>query len=86
MPLGGGKYDKELEEVRKLVGLPMGEIATKPMGALLIVIGGKNGSGFSMAADVATTRRLPELLRTVADLIERTGAAEIDIRNAQKRN
>lgn len=60
--LGPGKYDDECTKVRE---------ATKSRGVLLAVFDGSKGHGFSVQADLETTLRLPEILRFIADQIER---------------
>lgn len=60
--MGPGKYDDLCTIARK---------ATRCRGVLLIVIDGKDGSGFSCQADLETTLRIPQLLREMADKIER---------------
>jgi len=59
--LGPGKYDD-------LTTLVMER--TKADGAILIVIGGALGHGFSVQADARTALNLPKLLRQIADDIE----------------
>jgi hypothetical protein len=66
MALGPGKYDKECTEVRSKTGAA---------GVLLLVFGGDRGNGFSCQSDIATLAELPEILRRVADDIERSGVA-----------
>jgi hypothetical protein len=61
MPIGPGKYDDACTAAR---------IATGATAILLAVIGGNNGSGFSLHAPPAIAKRLPELLRHIADEIE----------------
>jgi hypothetical protein len=63
MALGAGKYDDLCTQVRLAAG------AAK--GAIVIVFGGREGNGFACQADLETTLRLPELLRSMADSIER---------------
>ncbi len=62
MALGPGKYDDLATLVRD---------GTKADGVIVIVIGGSKGSGFSVQATFEVTAKLPELLRTMADNIER---------------
>ena len=62
--LGAGKYDDLCTYVRE---------AAQAQGALLIILGGNKGSGFSIQADLVTTLRVPEILRRVADQIEADG-------------
>lgn len=61
MPIGPGKYDDLCTLVRE---------RTEAKGVLLIVVGGNNGLGFSCQADLVTTLSLPQLLRTVADMLD----------------
>lgn len=61
MAIGPGKYDAHATAARE---------ATRAGGVVLIVIDGAHGAGFSVQATAAVTLRLPELLRTVADMIE----------------
>jgi len=58
---GVGKYDDALTIARKLSG------ATS---ALLIVIDGENGAGFSFQGTPATSLKIPTLLRSIASKIE----------------
>lgn len=66
MPIGPGKYDKACERARRDTGA---------LGTLLIIIGGKHGSGFSVTtvehAQQSVIASVPALLRKVADDIER---------------
>jgi hypothetical protein len=57
MPIGPGKYDDLCTLVRTKL---------QARGALLIVIDGTHGSGFSCQADAVTTVQLPEILERVA--------------------
>jgi hypothetical protein len=59
MPTGPGKYDDMCALVREQVG---GNV-------VVMVFGGKRGSGFAVQADAATTLRLPELLESMAKQI-----------------
>jgi len=66
MATGPGKYDELATQVRE---------QAEAQGVILMVLDGKDGSGFSVQADMATTMALPELLENVAkqirnDLIE----------------
>jgi hypothetical protein len=58
---GEGKYDAICTKAR---------IEAKAVGALLMIIEGKNGSGFSVQAPGAILVQLPAVLRFVADEIE----------------
>ena len=61
MPLGGGKYDDLVEHVYA---------QTKAKAALVIIVGGDKGAGFSVKGDLQELLTLPHLLRIVADGIE----------------
>ena len=69
MALGPGKYDDLCTYVRDQVG-----ITDQGGGVLLIVLGGNRGSGFACQADLEITKRLPDLLETLAKKIRQTGA------------
>jgi hypothetical protein len=62
MALGPGKYDDLCTYVRKKAGI------TPDMngGAIVIVIGGLHGDGFSVQAGLHTTLMLPRLLEQIA--------------------
>jgi hypothetical protein len=62
MPVGPGKYDDLATIVRENAGAA---------GAIVLVIDGCDGSGFSVQATAEITARLPRLLRYMADEIER---------------
>lgn len=66
MPLGPGKYDELCEYVRQQAGV----IGIQAQAAIVIVIGGNLGSGFSVKADPVTTIHLPDILNTVAAQIK----------------
>ena len=69
MPNGPGKYDDLCTEVRTAAGAEA---------AIVIVIGGNRGSGFSVQVHGEDmTARLPELLRNMADEIERSWSARL---------
>ena len=57
MPMGPGKYDPYVTDIREKTGA---------YGVVLIVLGGEHGNGFSVQADGDTTLRLPELLEQMA--------------------
>ena len=57
MSLGPGRYDDLCTLVRERAGAA---------GAIVVVIGGTNGSGFSCQMDLATTAQLPNILETIA--------------------
>jgi hypothetical protein len=61
MPIGAGKYDELCTYVRS---------ETRAIGAIVMVLDGNKGSGFSVQADLETTMQLPALLRQTADQIE----------------
>jgi len=64
MALGPGKYDDLCTYVRE---------QAKADGALVIVINGTRGVGFSCQADLQTTLLLPELLENIAKQIRESG-------------
>jgi hypothetical protein len=61
MAFGPGKYDEALTEARKLCG------ATS---AVLIVLTGESGPGFSCQTTLPDLARLPAILRNTADQLE----------------
>lgn len=63
MPVGPGKYDDLCTDVR---------VKANADGAVVIIINGRHGHGFSMQASPAATVGLPRLLRDVAKEIERS--------------
>ena len=65
MARGPGKYDDLATYVRE---------QANAHGAVVIVIAGDKGSGFSVQATEDVTRRLPALLRSLADDIEKDTA------------
>lgn len=74
MPAGGGKYE-ELCAVVKL--------GAKAECAIVIVLGGNRGSGFSMQAnDPLAVLRVPKLLRDMADSIAGDVAIMGDVEEA----
>lgn len=64
MPVGPGKYDDVCTYVREL---------TSADGAIVIVIGGERGTGFSCQADISTTLSVPDILELVARQIRESG-------------
>lgn len=64
--IGPGKYDDLCTTVRK---------KAKARGAIVIVLGGNKGNGFSCQADLASTLMLPDLLETLAKQIRERGPA-----------
>jgi hypothetical protein len=62
MAIGPGKYDD-------LATLVLNR--AKAGGVIVMVFDGQHGNGFSVQAPAEIIVRLPELLRTVADSIER---------------
>lgn len=64
MAIGPGKYDDLCTHVREQSGAA---------GVVVIVLGGKRGSGFSCQADLPTTLALPEMLETIAREIRESG-------------
>lgn len=63
MPLGGGKYDPELEAAAATTGAHT---------LILIVLDGNRGTGFAVRAPLEIMARIPDLLRGVADGIAAT--------------
>jgi hypothetical protein len=61
MPQGPGKYDDVATIARH---------ATNAQVVVLIVLGGREGSGFSVQAPLDISAKLPVLLRQVANEIE----------------
>jgi len=64
--IGPGKYDDLCTTVRE---------QTKARGVVLLVFAGENGSGFSCQADLELTLKMPQMLRDMADQIEKDIAA-----------
>jgi hypothetical protein len=69
MTVGPGKYDDACAKAADEVGL--GDAGGCVM---LIVVGGKHGSGFSCQADLATSLLLPDILEDVAQQMRRDAA------------
>jgi hypothetical protein len=67
MATGPGKYDDLCSLVRKGAGMDEGSSG----GAVVIIIGGNKGNGFSVHADAATTILLPDMLENMARIIRR---------------
>lgn len=61
MPLGPGKYDEECMDVLNKTGA---------LSAMVIVIEGTRGTGFSVKASIGVQRALPGILRAVADQMQ----------------
>jgi hypothetical protein len=61
MPVGPGKYDELCTYVREQV---------EAEGAILIVLNGKRGTGFSVQGTVEVHLKLPSILREMANQIE----------------
>jgi hypothetical protein len=59
--IGPGKYDAHATMVR---------LETGAEGVIVLVLGGKAGSGFSVQGTLDVQFRLPTLLRSMADQIE----------------
>lgn len=64
MALGPGKFDDLCTLVREQANAD---------GAIVIVIGGPSGDGFSCQADIETTLRLPDMLENIAQQIRESG-------------
>lgn len=60
MAMGPGKYDDLCTLVRERAGIK--DVG----GAIVIIMGGQSGSGFSCQGDPTTMRALPDLLEDVA--------------------
>lgn len=63
MAYGAGKYDALCTEVRE---------TSEAEGAIVIVLDGKFGSGFSVQADAGTLAKLPDMLETIAKQIRQS--------------
>lgn len=59
--IGPGKYDNLTTEIRRL---------TDANGAVLIILDGRIGSGFSAQVEPEAAERMPAILRQVADQME----------------
>jgi hypothetical protein len=66
MALGAGKYDELCTYVVERSGA---------VGAIVMVLGGEKGSGFSVQAPFEVLARLPGVLRTIAEGIENDSAS-----------
>jgi hypothetical protein len=64
MPLGPGKYDEAATAARK---------QTRANGVILIVFDGDRGNGFSAQLDARRLFAIPQMLRNLADEIEKSG-------------
>lgn len=62
MPMGGGKYDEAATKAAEM---------TEAKGVVLIVLHGRDGSGFSARLPPEATVLLPRVLREIADQMER---------------
>ena len=60
--IGPGKYDDLCTIVRE---------GAKARGVVLLVMDGARGQGFSVQATIDILAQLPQMLRTIADQIER---------------
>jgi hypothetical protein len=63
MTFGPGKYDDLCTEVRE---------KANARGAIVIVIGGERGNGFSCQGDLVTLSRLPDVLESLAVQIRKS--------------
>jgi hypothetical protein len=72
MALGAGKYDELCTDVLKRSGA---------VGAIVMVIGGDKGSGFSVHAPFELLASLPDVLRTIAEGIENDSATGDVLKN-----
>ena len=66
MTAGPGKYDDLCTLVREQAGIHEEGVGADRGGAIVIVIGGSRGDGFSVQADFATTITLPNMLESIA--------------------
>jgi hypothetical protein len=64
MPIGPGKYDDVCTDVRNRV---------KAKAAIVVILDGNKGNGFSCQGYVDDILRLPQILRTMATEIETSG-------------
>jgi hypothetical protein len=62
MAIGPGKYDDLATMARE---------QAHAVGVIIIVIGGDKGNGFAVQADLPTTLMLPQMLRFMANEIEK---------------
>jgi len=60
--IGAGKYDELTTYVRE---------QSQARGAIVIIIGGNKGEGFSCQTDLTTLLLLPEMLRDIANQMEK---------------
>jgi hypothetical protein len=70
MPVGPGKYDPVLTQIRE---------QTRARGAFLLILDGDQGDGFAVQMPLKETLALPSLLRAMADQIEEMRAGGIDL-------
>jgi hypothetical protein len=61
MTFGPGKYDDLCTFVADQAGIPVTGGA-----AIVIIVGGNRGSGFSIQADLRTTLSMPDMLESIA--------------------
>ena len=66
MAFGPGKYDDLCTYVRT---------KAKAAGAIVVVIDGTHGNGFSCQGDLTTVVRLPDILESIAAQIRASGPA-----------
>jgi len=69
MAIGAGKYDEEATLVR---------LRTKAKGSIVFILEGIQGTGFSVQATAKDILILPEILRSLADQIEKDMNASKD--------
>jgi hypothetical protein len=72
MAMGPGKYDDLCQLVCERAG-----VNDHGGGAIVIVVGGNRGSGFSCHADLQTLSTLADLLQTVVDAIREDTAGSV---------
>jgi len=73
MAVGKGRYDEICEAVREETGA---------FGAILLIMDGDRGNGFSVQVPPEVLGRVPELLQHLADAIQEEVKA--DVRELQK--
>jgi hypothetical protein len=66
--VGAGKYDDLCTEARR---------KAKAEGAILIILNGEKGQGFSVQATLDVLVRLPQMLRHMADDIEKDAITQL---------
>jgi len=70
MAWGPGKYDDVCTAARLEAGV---DVAGRGGGVVLMVLGGKLGTGFSVQADLRTLAQLPNILESIAAQLRAAG-------------